>query len=152
VAARSPEFESNGSTFDNSVFMFPSTSVASARVREFERSHFGSCANRLFEQLLMKEPVPGSNRATKVRTVDAHVQPYAIENYADDTVSYEGPLRVTLADGETMTFGLGLTAVRSARAIALYSYFIADQSAQVSLAPAVESSVHRLVDAIGTHT
>jgi hypothetical protein len=151
VSARSPDFDLGESTFDNTVYVFPAVSSASTRMSQLGHSNLPQCANKLFAALIKRSVATAGG--AKVRTVAANFQPNTdIKNYGDETLSYEGPVKVTLTDGEAMSLGVGMTAVRVGRGVLLYSYLLTTDSADAAtpaLDPAVQSSVSRFASALG---
>jgi hypothetical protein len=145
---RSPEFALQDSTFDNTVNVFPSERAADKAMQTFGGVDLPECMNKLFKALLIEQLSKNKNTAAHVKSVDVDIQPYNVQNYGDDTVSYEGSVRVSTKDGSEVDLGVGNTAVRVGRVVSAYSYLIAQAGASDALEGAVQSSLARLQQAL----
>lgn len=132
----------------NTVNVFEAPSDAKAMMAKFADKSVPTCVQKLFAVLLRVQLDSQQSTANQVSNINVNVTPSDVGHYGDDTIAYEGNVTVTLKSGDTVTFGLGNTAIRVGRAVADYSYEIFDASAVAALTPAVQSSIARLQAAL----
>ena len=145
----SAEFELGGSQVDNSVAVFASTASANSAMKLFAHPTVLTCINLLFTQVFTSVLADDPTTRDAVTDVTVNVEKADVGQVADSARAYEGTVVLTLQDGSEQTIGLGTAAVRTGRAVALYSYVV-DTAEVVQLLPGlVDSSIARLSAALG---
>ena len=140
----SPEFELGESQVDNSVTVFSSTSSANAAMKLFSHPSVLQCINQLFSDVFEEQLAADPETRDVVTGVDVDIEKANVEQVGDSTRAYEGTVVLSANDGSSATIGLGTAAVRTGRAVAVYSYVV-DAPEVVQLLPGlVDVSIARL--------
>ena len=145
--AVSPDFNLGQASVSNTVDLFASQQAAKAALAAFRSSSVATCLNSLFSVLLRAQLAKDKTVGPQIKSIKSQIALVSGVQGGDEAVAYEGPVVVTLKNGQATTIGVGYATIRDGRAVNGYSY-TTDSDISTVLADAVNSSNDRLVAAL----
>jgi hypothetical protein len=146
--AESDSFEAGDSQIENSVAVFSSQASANAAMKLVRHSTMRPCVQELFTQVYEDALASDPRTRDAVTDIAVDIEASDLQDVGDATRTYEGAVVITLNDGSTQTVGVGLAAVRSGRAISLYTYVVDSEEVLQLLPTLVDESIARLGTAL----
>jgi hypothetical protein len=145
--AVSPDFDLGQASVSNTVALFSSAQSATAALAAFRNSSVAPCLNSLFSVLLKAQLAKDKTVGSQIKSIKSQVALASGVQGGDEAVAYEGPVVVTLKNGQATTIDVGYATIRDGRAVNGYSY-TTDSDISTVLTNAVNSSNNRLVAAL----
>jgi hypothetical protein len=145
--AVSPDFDLGQASVSNTVDLFASTTAAKAALAAFRKSSVTTCLNSLFNVLLKAELAKDKTIGAQLKSIKSQIALVSNSQGGDEAVTYEGPVVVTLKNGQATIIDVGYATIRDGRAVNGYSY-TTDSDISTVLSNAVSSSNNRLVAAL----
>jgi hypothetical protein len=137
---KSARFGDETRSIGNEVDVFPSEKAAIVALVHYAKSSVVGCLENLLEKQARQDP----ETADSIDDVVVELDRQDIAGLGDDSVVYEGSVKLTGTDGSTAQLGVGIAAVRVGRAVDAVSYTTKGGSLTEVLTPAIDASVARL--------
>jgi len=146
--ARSADFKDDSRTISNEVDVFRSDRAAGDALNLYAKSSTVGCLEHLFEKSVRSDADP----VAKLDDVLVTLERQDIAGLGDDSVVYEGTVKLTATDRSTTKIGVGVAAVQVGRAVDAVTYLTTDKDLTEILTPAIDASVARLRTALAKGT